>query len=407
MNKIIVFILCLFFLNGCHSQAKKSIYTEKEWHEDLDYLAKNLFKKHKNAFHYVSRNDFLAAIDSIKKLKSSTKLYERQVALIGLTSLIGDGHTYIPWWEYGFSTYPLHLFMFGEDIRVVGSSDLNLIGLKLKKIDNLPIKTILKKFRNIISSGESEFYIKSRLPWYIPCPELLTTIGVTNSLESAQFVFENDLGEQNTVILNSDLASKINWQYGNLKKPIPPFISRPKNYENSRLWLKNIPDKRTLYLYFGNYPGSKELKEIGKKIRIYMDQNIGNKLIVDLRENFGGDFNQGLDLIKEIKKCKSIGKIYVLIGRETFSAAMSNTAHFKQKLNAVLVGEPTGARPIGYQENGWITLPNSKFKISVATKFYEFTEKDTPGIYPDKWIKPKWKDFKEGIDKSLEWILNQ
>lgn len=58
-----------------------------------------------------------------------------------------------------------------------------------------------------------------------------------------------------------------------------------------------------------------------------------------------------------------------VIGRNTLSAAMTNAADFLKETNAILVGEPTGARPNGWQEKGQFTLPNSHLVVSVSTRY--------------------------------------
>ena len=97
--------------------------------------------------------------------------------------------------------------------------------------------------------------------------------------------------------------------------------------------------------------------------------------------------------------------MFVITGRVTFSAGMANTADFRNDLKAILVGEPTGARPNGYQENRGFSLPNSHLPMSYSIELYKFSEADTPGILPDKRIEPDWKSFLAGRDTALDWIL--
>ncbi len=84
---------------------------------------------------------------------------------------------------------------------------------------------------------------------------------------------------------------------------------------------------------------------------------------------------------------------------------MTNTADFRNDLKAIIVGEPTGARPVGYMENRGFTLPNSHLPVSYSIEFYKFSETDTSGILPDKLIAPDWKSYTEGRDAALKWIL--
>jgi hypothetical protein len=141
----------------------------------------------------------------------------------------------------------------------------------------------------------------------------------------------------------------------------------------------------------------------------FIDKSEVEKLVFDLRQNGGGDFTRGRDFfikpLKERKKFLERGRLFVIAGRVTYSAGMANTADFRNDLKAIIVGEPTGARPNGYQENRGFTLPNSHLPVSYSIELYKFSATDTPGILPDKRIEPDWKSFAAGRDPALEWIL--
>jgi C-terminal processing protease CtpA/Prc len=134
------------------------------------------------------------------------------------------------------------------------------------------------------------------------------------------------------------------------------------------------------------------------------------RLIIDLRQNGGGDLTKvRMHLIPAVKAHPRInqkGHLFVIIGRQTYSAAMSNATDFRRETNAILVGEPTGARPNGYQESYRFVLPNSQFNISCSTRFYQFQDEDTPAVMPDKLIEPSWDAYQAGRDPVLEWILD-
>lgn len=97
----------------------------------------------------------------------------------------------------------------------------------------------------------------------------------------------------------------------------------------------------------------------------------------------------------------------MIIGRQTYSAAMSNATDFRKETHAILVGEPTGARPNGFQESYRFVLPHSQLSISCSTRFYQFQAEDTPAVVPDKLIEPSWDAYQAGRDPVMEWILKE
>jgi hypothetical protein len=96
----------------------------------------------------------------------------------------------------------------------------------------------------------------------------------------------------------------------------------------------------------------------------------------------------------------------VITGRGAFSAGMTNITDFRRETEAILVGEPTGARPNGYQENHLFTLPLSKLRVSCSMLKYRFQpDSETDAVFPDQQIDPDWSSFSAGKDAALQWIL--
>jgi hypothetical protein len=164
-------------------------------------------------------------------------------------------------------------------------------------------------------------------------------------------------------------------------------------------------------LNFKAYPRRKDFIKFSRELFDFIDHHPIGRVVVDMRQNGGGDFTKGREyIVSEFKKRPRLtrrGMLYVIMGRWTYSAGMANAADFRNDLHAFLVGEPTGARPNGYQENRAFSLPNSHLGVSYSTQLYKFQEQDTPGIIPDKRIDPDWRSYQQGRDPALAWILKQ
>jgi hypothetical protein len=92
-------------------------------------------------------------------------------------------------------------------------------------------------------------------------------------------------------------------------------------------------------------------------------------LILDMRQNPGGDFLLTRDLmIGWPKEVGPAGKIFVLVGPETFSAGIVSTAYLKQAggERVVLVGAPPGDRLTFFAEGSTATLPHSGLRLLPA-----------------------------------------
>ncbi len=133
------------------------------------------------------------------------------------------------------------------------------------------------------------------------------------------------------------------------------------------------------------------------------------RLILDLRDNGGGDYTLARhNLTYPIWRLPTIsrpGGLYVLIGRNTYSAAMITATDFRRETEAILVGEPTGARPVGHQELGTFDLPRSGLRAHCATRHYRFSDADTAAVFPDQRIDPDWNTDRSGHDTAIDWCL--
>ena len=93
-----------------------------------------------------------------------------------------------------------------------------------------------------------------------------------------------------------------------------------------------------------------------------------------MRYNGGGDTFVNRPLIEGIirsDKLQQPGKLFVIIGRGTFSAAQNTTSELERRTKAILVGEPTGSNPNFIGESIAIPLPYSGWVISLSDLWWQ------------------------------------
>jgi hypothetical protein len=376
------------------------------WREDLRFLAAEIPRRHKNAFHLVTREQFERAVADLDA-KIPT-LDDAQIALnlARIAAMIGDGHTLVTW-HWSYPTVPLRLFWFGNELRVTGTTApyVRALGARVTRIGKASVAEALMRAQPFIPQGENEWHVKSVSAGFLTYPAFLHAIGVAADAAHALYTLEDAKGKRFTLDLRP-LAedAKVTWNEAGGQ---PLYLLQ----RNVPLWQTYLPESQTIYFNFKGYPSRNEFKRFAQGLFDFIDSNPVKRLVVDMRQNGGGDFTRGREyIISEIKKRPAInsrGHLYVITGRWTFSAGMSNAADFRNETNAMLVGEPTGARPNGYQENREFMLPNSHLKVWVSTEFYKFQQQDTPALMPDQRIDPDWASFRQGRDPVMEWILKQ
>jgi hypothetical protein len=146
-----------------------------------------------------------------------------------------------------------------------------------------------------------------------------------------------------------------------------------------------------------------------------IEQNNVDKIIIDLRNNSGGNseiLNPFTNNLKSYVAEHANVKVYILVGRSTFSSGMFAIYRVKEAApKAISVGEPTGGALDSYGEVKTFNLPNSQLPISYSTKYFEFSKffdykNDGVGTFlPDKSIQPTIVDYKNGTDVVLNYAL--
>jgi hypothetical protein len=164
-----------------------------------------------------------------------------------------------------------------------------------------------------------------------------------------------------------------------------------------------LPTAKAVYC---NIRSIRDLSRPTKELLDFVKEKGAEKLAIDLRQNPGGDYFEGLHhLIEPIAKNPSLnrkGHLFVLIGPLTGSAATVNAVQFHNQTNAILVGEPIGAKPTSYAERRQMELPNSHLVVSYWVKYYEFAYNSGNVVRPDQEMKTTWPIYKEGHDAALE-----
>src|SRR5262249_61709986 len=101
------------------------------------------------------------------------------------------------------------------------------------------------------------------------------------------------------------------------------------------------------------------------------------------------------------------GKLFVIIGRNTFSAAQCGVTHIERNTNAIFVGEPTGSSPNHVGESNVLNLPYSKMRASISDLYWQnsVAMDYRTWIAPQIYTPPTFAAFRADRDPALEAIL--
>ena len=227
-----------------------------------------------------------------------------------------------------------------------------------------------------ISSRDNPMNVIATAPKLLVSLHILRGLGLAPAEGPLVLEVETARGETRKVELASTekrLTSKdvVREVPGN-DQPLP----LPRRGQGRVYWFEELTDKQTIYCQI-NGIGSREAQNMSdfcKKLFDAVAEPQVETLIIDMRYNGGGDTFQNVPLIEGIirsDKLRQNGRLFVIIGRDTFSAAQNTVSELERRTKAILVGEPTGSSPNFIGESLAIPLPYSGWNLSVSDLWWQ------------------------------------
>lgn len=389
------------------------------WRADLDRFAGLVERRHPKPFHTVSEREWRAAARALRRRIPTLSDLEIIGGFMRLASMIGDGHTSIyPPFAGGraFHLTPIWPYAFPDGWRIVSASPdhADLVGARIISIEG-------------VSMDEAIVRIAARLPRDNDrTPLWLGAIGLQFS-EIAGVALggvdpmamtvevETVAGEKKTVKLDAgpiDRNPLAPWRPEGWPSAEaadrPLWLSRP----NEAFWFADLDELGAVYAQVNQIRDSEEqtLAQFAEELSRHIRETGAKRLILDLRHNNGGNGDLNWALVRSIVRSETIdrnGGLFVIIGRRTFSAAMTLSSMLETHAHAIFVGEPTGSRPNFYGEDTEFVLPYSGLTGSISSRWFQggMTSNDErPWIAPDLVAELTFDNLRDGRDPALEAI---
>lgn len=376
---------------------------------DIMFFKQELPKVHKNLFSVITKEEFNDSTDQL--IDKIDQLGNQQVftELNKIVASIGDAHTHINYWD-GYS-YPLQFWIFDGNAYVVNAdtSLKEMMYSKILKINGVDIDIVIKQLTSLISH-ENDSWVLAALPSYLQSPVFMYGLGIVQNEKEAVFTVQKDGEVQDFTVSSLEYGKNANFVS---KKTDDVLIGKYDKYYD----YKYLPDYNTLYFEYNvcSDMENQRFADFNNEMFNIIEENDVNKVIIDLRSNSGGNSEILNPFTKRLKSYIAENanvKVYILVGRNTFSSGMFAIYRVKESApEAISVGEPTGGALDCYGEVKTINLPNSQLEISYSTKYFEFSKNfkyKNGGVgtfLPDISIQPTIEDYKSGIDVVLNYAL--
>ncbi len=379
---------------------------EERWIQDIDYLASELPRLHPNLFYAAPRSEFDGVVAAVRAAAPTARDHEIVAGLMRIAAVARDGHTAVYPWR-GFRYLPLGLTRLADGLYVTAASAslASSAGARVLGVGDVPVAELEARAAPFVSH-ENDAWLRVKVTELLAIPEMLHVLGATADPAVATFRLERADGSRESVAVAALSTPPVLVDVATASgATLPLHRQRP----NDNYWLVLVEESRTLYLQYNRCQNASEsLASVADRAFGLMDAGAADRLVVDVRHNGGGDSSVDdhvIDGIERRSAWRQRGRLYCLIGGETFSSGMW-TANDLRRIGAVLVGSPTGGKPNSYGNQSTLQLPNSLVQVGYSTRYYQLINgSDPPSVSPDLAVEPTIADLRAGRDPLLEAVL--
>ncbi len=392
--------------------------TDAQWRVDLQAMRRGMDSHHKNLYHSTTPQQFDQAFATLDHDLPTLSDAQITVRLMAIGTLVNDGHSRVDLdFRPGKSHVGLWLVRYSDGLFIEDATPGNeaLLGARVERIGNVPADEAVARARTLIScepgnKGRQQSWPLSML---LADPLVLNGLGLTASPDEATYTVSQN-GRSFTVALKPSVNGR----------DMHPFLKGWLSAITARgdqplpdPWTENIafaevPSAHALYLQFNSvYPPSGEtMDQLAASLEHFVANHNDDRLIIDLRDNGGGDNSNLRPLLIAIARSRfnHRGHLFVLIGPATFSAAQNFTSRIETATEAIFVGQPTGSNVNFYGDTANFNLPNSHLTVKMSNLWWQ--DKDPrdnrTATFPEIAIAPDtFADALAGKDAALHYAL--
>ncbi len=406
-----------------HTVDKTSSRTEV-WKADINFLKERMEQTHYNIYETLTKEqwdkEFSELLDNIDNLDDE----HINTELAKIVASVGDGHTILfPAPKSGGKQeeYKIKFYKFKDGLYIKGITKdyAKYNGLKVTKIGMYKTEEALKKISEIIPH-DNELGIDWLTPRYLMNNDYLYGLGINDSKDVLKLELEDNAGKKITADIKksvSDFNANFHGQnadeyvYANESSsaPLPLYLK----HGNEMFWFEHLADVNFVYMQVNGISnnGSVKIKDFYDKVFKFIDSNNVEGIIIDLRLNSGGNNFLNKYLINNFIRYDKInkkGKVFTIIGRNTFSAAMNLVGDLENSTQTIFIGEPTGSRPNFTGEINFIELPNTGIKVSASSLYWQksVSSDKRKWVFPEIYTPLSFSDYKNNVDPAMNAVYD-
>lgn len=387
------------------------------WGADLDYLL--ALVRRVNPEYGAPPDRLVNAAERLRGRLGELTDVQIAVEMQRLLAMLGQSHNdlmfpFVPGagGRITFTNLPLTFYQFPEGLYIIDAKrpHEDLIGARVLRFGSTGVAEATRAVEDLIARDS-----ESQVPWFAPTflriPEVLWALGVTEDAKRPSLTIVDRAGRTRSVEMDPVALERRPKLFAPrmLNAPEPPLSLR--NVAEAH-WFEPLPEHLAVYVQFNQVTNEREesLSEFALRLRSYLAEHPDvQNLIVDVRHNNGGNSYLYAELLRTLVAfdVRDETRLFMIAGRNTFSAAINFAVDVDRLTNAVFVGEPTGGKPAAYGDPPSFVLPYSGLQGEVAAVVWNLSSPrdGRPWIAPDVPVALTAEHYFANRDPVLETIL--
>jgi hypothetical protein len=383
------------------------------WQKDLDLLVDRLNALHPRPYEFVTRIAFDQAVEDIRSRLPRLDNEQSVLEIMRLVTLLQDGHTIpVPVQQLAaFRAVPIRLESFADGWRVIDAPAhlSNCVGRRVISIGGMRTEEVFRRVADFVPH-DNEMHARSRAPLALSVPQLLHAVGAIGTDGRVPYRLAAEDGSEYSIEIQP--VSLLRFAYWVWRAPTPTTEPLYLSNTGDRYWFTLLRPSGTLFLQINEMRDKPDesLASFGRRALDAARETGVRRFVIDLRHNGGGDHTRVQQFLEDLSQDDYVnqrGRLYVIIGRHTYSAATTFVTWLEYRTKAIFVGEPTGGRPNHPGDPETVVLPNSRMRVRISRIFWQHSlpGDDRPWKAPDVPIEPTFQDYRSHRDLALEMIL--
>lgn len=455
---LINIVLGAIFLSGGGMQMLESpkvppLPSSPSLTSDLDYFRKVVLDNEKDA----TTAQISGFNNVISEFPAPATIDDLSVIALAALAQFDNAHTTVL--KPKLYRLPVRFHWLGEDLIIVKATTeyASLLGQKVVELGGVSPDKLVPLARKFVGGG-TESWLKYRSETLFTSPTILAVLGATVDVEVEEPLDSGEERSQSVALVTATLdgqeirstvtasaslmPSDPFWDFRDafpdntsfdtegwltlLHKgtDLPLYLQKSDQYH----LLHSLPSQNAVYLRMNaSFADRTEtLDELQQRLERMIAEESPDNLIVDFRYNRGGDYTKVLPIVKAVVAgVPENGRLYLIVGPNTFSAGLISATQFKRYLPSQLtvVGSEVGDKLRFRAEGYYPTLPYSGIQLYL-TKAWTDLEKGCGwlddcwppnkvllrkvGSFPiDMKVENTWASYMASEDKIMDWILRQ